>query len=200
MVQDEREAGVDMTDESEPSPPDPKRTSAEDAKLSESDAVALQEGILHELEEQEGPRGRPWYNLVSVAAIVVVGVFAMITGANYGIGEAKEPGPGMWPFALGALTTGLALVVGIRFKRVQDVEKFSAGAIHVLIGVVCMFAFWFLLPLVGFEIPSLLMCVVWLRVLGKEKWRTTAFVSVGIVAAFYVVFIVLLGVPVPRLI
>lgn len=200
MMQDDREAGVDMTNESESPPPDPKRTPAADAKISESDAGALHEEVLHELEEQEGPRGRPWYNLVSVAVIVAVGVFAMITGVGYGIGEANEPGPGMWPFALGLLTTGLAVVVGIRFRRIQDVEKFSVGAIHVLIGVACMVAFWFLLPRVGFEIPSLLMCVVWLRVLGKEKWRSTAFVSVGIVAAFYIVFIVLLGVPVPRLI
>ena len=190
-----------MSNESEsPRPPDRADRSSSEPKFSESEGEALREEVLHELEEAEGPRGGPWYNLVSVAIVVGVGAFAALTGVSYGIGAPSEPGPGMWPFALGLLTAGIALIIGLRSRRVQDVEKFTGGSLHVLLGVASMVVFWVLLPLVGFEVPSLLMCFVWLRLLGKENWRVTIFASLGIVAAFYIVFIIALGVPVPRLI
>ncbi len=56
------------------------------------------------------------------------------------------------------------------------------------------------LPLIGFEIPSLLLTFVWLRFLGKESWRSSIVISVGTVVAFYVLFVLLLQIPLPRLI
>jgi len=53
---------------------------------------------------------------------------------------------------------------------------------------------------VGFEIPSLLLCAVWLRFLGGESWRSTVAVSVVTVAAFHVLFVELLSIPLPRLV
>lgn len=200
MVQDENEADSMPNNVDEHRSSDSAGRSGNAPKISDAEAEELREEVLHDLAEAEGPRGRPWYNLVSVGLVVGCGVFAAVTGASYGIGAPSEPGPGMWPFALGLLTTGLALVIGVRFRRVQDVEKFSKGSFHVLLGVLSMLLFWFLLPLVGFEVPSILMCFVWLRLLGKENWRVTVFATLGIVAAFYIVFIIALGVPVPRLI
>lgn len=181
-------------------PPDPGQITGSDPKISAAEADALREEVLHELEETEGPRGSPWYNLVSATVVLILSVVAVVTGVSYGLGAPSEPGPGMWPFALGLLTGGMAIIVGLRFRRVDDIEKFSTGSVHVLVGVVSMIVFWSLLPLVGFEVPSLLLCFVWLRLLGRENWRTTIFVSLGIVLAFYLVFVIALGVPIPRLI
>ena len=181
-------------------PPDPSEMRSGEPKISAVEADALREEVLNELEETEGPRGQPWYNLVSAAVVLIVSIFAVVTGVSYGLGAPSEPGPGMWPFALGLLTGGMAIIVGLRVRRVNDIEKFNTGSVHVLLGVVSMVVFWALLPLVGFEVPSLLLCVVWLRLLGRENWRVTVFVSLGIVLAFYLVFVIALGVPVPRLI
>ena len=56
-----------------------------------------------------------------------------------------------------------------------------------------------LMPFVGFEIPALLMCAVWLRYLGGETWRSTVVVSVATVAAFYLLFLYGLRIPLPHL-
>lgn len=181
-------------------PPDPSDVGEGEPKISAAEAEVLREEVLHELEETEGPRGQPWYNLVSAAVVLILSLFALVTGVSYGLGAPSEPGPGMWPFALGLLTGGMAIIVGLRFRRVDDIEKFNSGSVHVLLGVVSMVVFWVLLPLVGFEVPSLLLCFVWLRLLGRENWRVTISASLGIVLAFYLVFVIALGVPVPRLI
>ena len=57
-----------------------------------------------------------------------------------------------------------------------------------------------LLPVIGFEVPSLVLMVIWLRFLGGESWRMTAVVSVVTVAAFYALFVLALSIPLPRLI
>ena len=62
-----------------------------------------------------------------------------------------------------------------------------------------VYVFAFLLPVIGFEIPALLLSIVWLRFLGGESWRSTIAVSVGTVAAFYALFLYGLGIPLPHL-
>ena len=68
-----------------------------------------------------------------------------------------------------------------------------------LIGGATFVAFAALFPTIGFEIPSLLLCVVWLKLLGGESWRSTVIVSVVTVAAFYVLFLYGLRIPLPHL-
>ena len=55
------------------------------------------------------------------------------------------------------------------------------------------------MPKIGFEIPSLALCVVWLRFLGGESWRSTIVVSIATVAAFYLLFLYGLRIPLPHL-
>jgi hypothetical protein len=52
---------------------------------------------------------------------------------------------------------------------------------------------------IGFEIPAVLLTFVWLRFLGREGWRTSVAVSVGVVVVFYAVFVGALSVPIPHL-
>ena len=51
----------------------------------------------------------------------------------------------------------------------------------------------------GFEIPSLLLCAIWLRFLGGETWRSTVVISIGTVAAFYFLFLYGLRIPLPHM-
>lgn len=68
------------------------------------------------------------------------------------------------------------------------------------VSVLTLLVFAAVLPLIGFEIPSLLLTFVWLRFLGKESWVSSVAISVGTVAAFYILFVLLLQIPLPRLI
>ena len=62
-----------------------------------------------------------------------------------------------------------------------------------------MIVFVALISVIGFEIPSALLAFVWLRFLGGESWRTSAVTSIGVVVAFYLVFVAALSVPIPHL-
>ena len=91
----------------------------------------------------------------------------------------------------------LLLVVG---RRLDDAEKFTRSSLLVLAGAATFAAFGALMPMIGFEIPAVALCVIWLRFLGGETWRSTAVVSVVTTAVFYLLFIYGLRIPLPHLI
>jgi hypothetical protein len=69
----------------------------------------------------------------------------------------------------------------------------------VLAGLATFVGLGLLIPTIGFELPALALCVIWLRFLGGESWRSTAVVSVATVAAFYLLFLYALSIPLPHL-
>ena len=128
---------------------------------------------------------------------------SVVTGAvlayGYGLGTLKRPGAGLWPFVVSMLIVTLSLLLLVIGRHLQDSEKFTRASLLVLIGLATFVGVAVLLPVIGFEIPSLLLCVVWLKLLGGESWRSTAIVSVATVAAFYLLFLYGLRIPLPHL-
>jgi hypothetical protein len=55
------------------------------------------------------------------------------------------------------------------------------------------------MPLIGFELPALVLCIIWMRFLGGETWRSTVLISAIVVAAFYGIFVLALGTSSPHL-
>ena len=84
------------------------------------------------------------------------------------------------------------LVVG---RHLDDTEKFTRSSLLVAVGAATFVALGFLLPVIGFEIPAVLLGIVWLRFLGGESWRSTIVISVLTTAAFYVLFLYALSDP-----
>jgi hypothetical protein len=68
-----------------------------------------------------------------------------------------------------------------------------------LTGLVTLAAMVALMPLIGFEIPALVLCVIWMRFLGGETWRSTLVVSASVVISFYGIFVLALGTSIPHL-
>jgi hypothetical protein len=101
------------------------------------------------------------------------------------------------------LVSVLLVVLGValllNFRRVSDAEKFSGSSWLVLGGLATMVVFVGVIDVVGFEIPSALLCFVWLRYLGREGWRMSIITSLGVVVGFYLVFVAALAVPIPHL-
>jgi hypothetical protein len=95
----------------------------------------------------------------------------------------------------------ILLGVGLLFlaRRTHDGERFAHASLLVLVGLATMVVFVVLLPIIGFEIPAALLCFVWLRFLGREGWRLSAVLSLALVAAFYLIFVGALSVPIPHL-
>ncbi|MEV0791059.1 tripartite tricarboxylate transporter TctB family protein [Kribbella sp. NPDC050459] len=158
--------------------------------------AALQE----QLAADRPPHAGPWSQLGAAIVAGVIGAGGLIGSLALGLGRLTQPGPGLWPFVVSVVVTVLSIVLALVGRRGTDTEKFSRFSVLTAVAVLTLVVFAAVLPLIGFEIPSLLLAFVWLRFLGKESWISSVVISVGTVAAFYVLFVLVLQIPLPRLI
>jgi putative tricarboxylic transport membrane protein len=136
-----------------------------------------------------------------VGALVglAIGIGGAVLAHGYGLGSLREPGPGLWPFAVSVLIATLSLILFVTGRGLTDSEAFTRSSALPLIGAITFIAFGLLMPLIGFEIPALALCVVWLRFLGSVSWRGTIVISVLTTAVFYLLFLYGLRIPLPHL-
>jgi putative tricarboxylic transport membrane protein len=164
------------------------------------DDVFDQAALLAELEEERPPHAGPLSQVAAATATGLLGVAGLIGSLKLGLGHLTTPGPGLWPFAISVVITVLSVALAFTGRHGTDTEKFSGASVMTGIAILTLVLLGVLMPLIGFEIPSLLMTFVWLRFLGKETWRSSVVISLATVAVFYVLFVVLLKIPLPRLI
>lgn len=156
--------------------------------------------VAQELEEERPPEGGPGYQIVGALAGLAIGLVGAVLAYGYGLGSLREPGPGLWPFVVSVVIAGLSALLLLVGRGLGDAEKFTRSSILVALGAVTFAAFGFPMPTIGFEIPSVVLCVIWLRFLGGESWRNTVVISVVTTAVFYALFIYGLRIPLPHLI
>ncbi|ORB62289.1 hypothetical protein BST47_24410 [Mycolicibacterium tusciae] len=160
----------------------------------------LEAEVAHELEEERPPSGGPAYQIVGALVGIAIGIGGAVLSAGYGLGSLREPGPGLWPFVVSVLIAAMSAVLLAIGRNLTDAEAFTRSSILPIIGIITFVAFGVLMPVTGFEIPALALCVIWLKFLGGESWRNTVIISVVTVAAFYVLFLYGLRIPLPHLI
>jgi putative tricarboxylic transport membrane protein len=159
-----------------------------------------EEALRAELAEDRPPHAGPWSQLGAAVVTGLVGVAGVVGSLGLGLGRLTAPGPGLWPFVVSVVITTLSVVLALTGRHGTDTERFSRASVMTALAVLTLVLLGVALPLIGFEIPSLLLTFVWLRFLGKESWRSSIVISVGTVFAFYVLFVLLLQIPLPRLI
>lgn len=145
------------------------------------------------------PPAGPISNLVSSSAAFAVGAIGASFALTYGLGSLTKPGPGLWPFSVCAAICVLAAVQALVGRRGGDGEKFVRASWMSMAGLVSLAVYVALLPMIGFEIPTLLLALVWTRLLGHERWLTSLITSASIVVAFYLIFVVALSTAIPHL-
>lgn len=139
-------------------------------------------------------------NLAASLVAAGIGVAGMVIAVGLGLGTPGEPRPGTWPFIISLIITVLALAQLIVGRRGgMDGEKFSPLSHMAGFGFVTLLAMVWLMPVIGFEIPALLLCFVWMKFLGGETWRSATLYSLLVVAPFYAIFILGLGISIPHL-
>ena len=160
------------------------------------------EEAVHQLEhdaEHRPPAAGPLTNVAVAAVVVALGAAALVGSLSLGAGSAGNPGSGTWPMliSLTLIVLGLALLPAVR--GTADAERFTQASWLVLVGIATMVVFVALISVIGFEIPAALLAFVWLRFLGHESWRSSIITSLGVVVAFYLIFVAALSVPIPHL-
>lgn len=61
--------------------------------------------IEHDLEEERPPHAGPTTQVVAALVALAIGVFGIVQSLGYGLGEATQPGPGLWPFIVSLVIT-----------------------------------------------------------------------------------------------
>ena len=183
---------ADATGASVPSP------AAEPVPSSLHDLEEMVHQLEHDAEHRPPPAG-PRTNVAVAVVVVALGAAALLGSLSLGAGTAGKPGSGTWPLiiSLTLIVLGLALLPAVR--RTADAERFTRASWLVLVGIATMVAFVALISVIGFEIPAALLAFVWLRFLGQESWRSSVITSLAVVAAFYLIFVAALAVPIPHL-
>jgi putative tricarboxylic transport membrane protein len=153
-----------------------------------------------ELEEEgSGTFAAPSMTRVAALVTLVIGLVSVAGSVGLGVGPLSSPQPGNWPLVIGTGIVAMSLFVFLSAARLPLPERIDRDSWPVLAALVTLLAFAGLVELVGFELLSLLIISIWMRFFGKESWRMTAVVSVLATAAFYLIFVVALGVPIPHL-
>jgi hypothetical protein len=166
----------------------------------EPDILAeLQAEVAQDLADERPPAGGPAYQIVAALVVLVIGIGGASLAYGYGLGSLRRPGPGLWPFAVSVLIALLAIMLLVVGRHLDDAEKFTRASLLVLAGGATFVGLGLLLPTLGFEIPAILLGIVWLRFLGGESWRSTIVISVATTAAFYLLFLYALKIPLPHL-
>ena len=166
----------------------------------EPDILAeLQAEVAQDLADERPPAGGPAYQVVSALVVLAIGIGGAYLAYGYGLGSLRRPGPGLWPFAVSVLIALLAIMLLVVGRHLDDAEKFTRASLLVLAGGATFVGLGLLLPTLGFEIPAILLGIVWLRFLGGESWRSTIVISVATTAAFYLLFLYGLQIPLPHL-
>ncbi|WP_411375219.1 tripartite tricarboxylate transporter TctB family protein [Arthrobacter sp. MPF02] len=157
------------------------------------------EQLAAQWEAEKPPAAGALANAGSSLVVLAVGIGALVLSVSMGLGTPATPQPGLWPFMISCVMVALGLFQLILGRRNRDAEKFTRMSLAPVTGLVTLAAMVALMPLIGFEIPALILCVIWMRFLGGETWRSTVLVSVLVVAAFYGIFILALGTSIPHL-
>ncbi|MFF1252157.1 tripartite tricarboxylate transporter TctB family protein [Pseudarthrobacter sp. NPDC058329] len=157
------------------------------------------EQLAAQWEEEKPPAAGALANAASSLVVLGVGVAAAILSMAMGLGTPSAPQPGLWPFIISCVMVALGLFQLIAGRHNRDAEKFTRMSVAPLTGLVTLAAMVALMPLIGFELPALVLCVIWMRFLGGETWRSTLVVSASVVIGFYAIFVLALKTSIPHL-
>ncbi|WP_165956542.1 tripartite tricarboxylate transporter TctB family protein [Kribbella antibiotica] len=111
---------------------------------------------------------RPLAQLGAAGVAGAIGVFGLVGSLALGLGRLTAPGPGLWPFTVSVVITVLAVVLALTGRHGTDTEGFTRASVQTAVAVLSLVVFAALLPLIGFEIPSLLLVFVWMRFLARS--------------------------------
>ena len=161
-------------------------------------------GVLEEIVEEAlgydhvPDKGGPILGYIAAALPAVVGVFGFIGSSQLVMGTLNNPGPGFWPRVLSVALIVISVAIALTSRRTNDTEAFTRGVRYVGLGALSLLTYGLMINTLGFELPTAITGVVWLKLIGKESWKATILATIGAIAAVYLVFIVALSVSIPH--
>lgn len=128
---------------------------------------------------------------------LTVGLAAIIIGRNYVMGTAGRMGPAYFPTVLGGVLAliGLAAVIRSFFHDGEAIGKFAVKETLLIISAVLLFGF--LIRGAGMVVGVFAVVILSARASQKFKWRSVIMLATGLAVFSVLVFVELLGLPIP---
>jgi hypothetical protein len=128
---------------------------------------------------------------------LALGIISCWAGYGLELGQWNKPGPGLWPFVLGALLVVCSLVLLVKDIRKDSYEKFTRNTRLVIHTIACIAIFIVIFKILGVVPAVIALMLFQLRAVGAESWKTSLLVTAGMTISSYVIFSVWLKIPFP---
>jgi putative tricarboxylic transport membrane protein len=143
--------------------------------------------------------GNPYSIIATVGSVLAIGY--LIVGWDYPWGKIAEPGPGVYPIAVGILmlagAVGLGLEARLRRFRLETPWPAGAGRWRVLAVLASGLGYALLLPYLGHPFAGTLVALIVLRVMGLPRWPLCIGIAIAVGSGSYYLFGRILDVPLP---
>jgi hypothetical protein len=143
--------------------------------------------------------GNPYTVTAAVGSLLAIGY--LIAGWGYPWGKLAEPGPGVYPLAVGILmlagAVGLGLEASLRRFRMDTPWPAGAGRWRALAVLVSCLGYALFLPYIGHPVAGTLVSLIVLRVMGLPRWPLAICIAIAVGLGSYYLFGRILDVPLP---
>jgi putative tricarboxylic transport membrane protein len=132
----------------------------------------------------------------------VISAFYLLEGMRYRLGTPAEPGPGLFPLLVGGILLLGCVGTGIEALASSPTVKINwpAGPARRRVAAIALSCAGYVLalPHAGHMVAGSLLAFAVLHAMALRSWPVKIAVSAGIGVGSYVVFGVMLGVPLPE--
>lgn len=120
---------------------------------------------------------------------------------NLSMGSPKKPGPGFFPFLL-AIVLALFSFALIFQNWVRDKSPLpfwqKGGWLRPLLGLIILTGYAIIMNSLGFLISTFSFLLIWMAVIERLSWKRIIMVSIATTITLYLIFGLLLDVPLPK--
>lgn len=128
---------------------------------------------------------------------LVIGLCAVYIGQDYPMGSAGRMGPAYFPTILGGLLglIGLAALIRSFISQGDAIEKFAIKNLAIVLGAVLLYGV--LIRGAGLIVATITIVVIGSLASSKTTWTSILLLAVGSAAFCVLIFVKLLGLPIP---
>ncbi|ACL20111.1 tripartite tricarboxylate transporter TctB family protein [Desulfitobacterium hafniense] len=159
--------------------------------------------FIQQAEEKKGSRKNG--EIITVIILALMALFIIYNSLQLEYSSNFGPGPGFMPFWIGmAMLLCCAIIAWNIYKKYfklqaeNDEKLFRASQMsRVFLMILLIIVVGILFPMVG-AIPVMAVYMVYvLRFMGKHTWKKSILITIGFLAAVYLLFEKFLNVPLP---
>jgi putative tricarboxylic transport membrane protein len=144
------------------------------------------------------------YDAFSGAALAIVGSGASLLAYELGLGDLREPGTGLIPFAVAALLALMSLGLVIKSSIARRVAAKPSAVFqgtrwrNLILVILSLLGYGIAFNVLGFNLCNALFMMLLLWQIGRRRWWVILANSMLITAAVYLVFVYWLGCEFPK--